>query len=556
MPHVYYLFVIKGLMQNLGCKIDKPDVDWLLEENINADNRDEWWENRENLKINGLDFNEEKLSDYDSKPNVSDWKELAEDFVEEHRRDIPIKIEEKENPRGYKSVFKSGLPEVIHIPAVREISEETKVKKSNPFGQLIYSMLESISDTKQENIETKIEEVEELLNKSEAEKRIREIEEIEEELNARVNELMDCMIEIKMNMPTINKIFKECEIFADDGVRTPIETKGHGMQRATIISILRTYSRIGSNDSENTSLLFLIEEPEIYMHPHAQKTFMRVLENISQNGDQTIYSTHSSLFVDIERMNEICILKKPGKKSNATKISMKKLQEDLYNRKGVNTEDDMGLRQQHKNIFNPIVNEGFFADKVVIVEGASEKFSLSIYADLLGYNFNRDNISLIHSDGKGPMDRLLRIFREFRVPTYIIFDGDKNAKGEFESGFENELTSAQEKTFELLNLLDDPIDKLENLETKVTEDYAVFEKDYEEIFKNELNNFEQWRQEMSDNWGKGGKPLQHKYVAHKIRKKINKNEIEAEEIIPETLIDIIEKIRSTTFSGSILELGD
>jgi|GEM_PF-4360326 len=115
--------------------------------------------------------------------------------------------------------------------------------------------------------------------------------------------------------------------------------------------------------------------------------------------------------------------------------------EDLEERKGVDATEE-GIREQYSHAFNPMINEGFFADKVVIVEGPSEQYALPIYADALRYNLNRNNISVVNSDGKGQMDRLLRVFNGFKIPTYIWFDGDKS----------NTDKAVTDKTMELLEL--------------------------------------------------------------------------------------------------------
>ncbi len=80
--------------------------------------------------------------------------------------------------------------------------------------------------------------------------------------------------------------------------------------------------------------------------------------------------------------------------------------EDLNARKRIDATEE-GIREQYFNAFNPTINEGFFADKVIIVEGPSEQYSLPIYANAFGYDLNRHNISVVHSHGKGQMDRLL-----------------------------------------------------------------------------------------------------------------------------------------------------
>jgi predicted ATP-dependent endonuclease of OLD family len=441
--------------------IKVPEPEWLREDIINGDKITEWWSKKNELITNGLDFGVELGT---SKPKVGEWKEAAGKFIDVHRDEIPWKKERRENPKGYTGVLKGALPEFIYILAVRDISEETKVAKTNPFGQLINSMLEKISGEQKDIISKQLKEIEKQLNRSEEGERIAEIKEIEDHLNKLMSELMDCDIEIEMDMPQLREVFGAAKIYADDGVRTTIETKGHGMQRSMIFTILRAYAELAhvqkaGQKAEERTTIFAIEEPELYLHPQSQRTLMSVFREIASGRDQVIYSTHSSLFVDISHFDQICIMRRENEEesyeSYPTQLLISTMIEDLKARKGVDATEE-GIREQYSHTFNPMINEGFFADKVVIVEGPSEQYALPIYADTLGYNLDRNNISIAHLDGKGQMDRLLRVFNGFKIPTYLWFDADKNSKDNV----------FKDKTLEILELLGESIEKIEYIIVK------------------------------------------------------------------------------------------
>ena len=529
-----------------------PEPEWLQKDMICGDEIEEWWDNKENLKIAGLDF-----CDYlgTSKPLVGEWKEEAENFINDHRDKISFKKRKLKNPRGYKGTLKKALPEYIYIPAVRHISDETKVAKSNPFGKLINSILNKISQEKKQIIEEKIRKVELVLNRGQENERLEEIENIESELDSLVGELMDCDVEIKMNMPSLDEVFGEAEIYADDGVRTSIETKGHGLQRTMIISILRAYSefineqKIEDEDSDNKSVMFVFEEPELYLHPQAQRTLMNVLRKIASGSDQVLYTTHSSQFVDIMHFDQICIMRKENKngelQSVPSQLPMSALIEDFTERHSIEP-SKIGMRELHFNAFNSMINEGFFADKVVIVEGNSEKYSLPIYAKQLNYDLDKHNVAVVHSNGKGSMDRLLRIFNGFKIPTYVWFDGDKSKSDE----------EVKRKTKELLNLLGDPIENVEEIETKLTENYAVLKEDLETTLKSEMDDYDELIDEAGETLGPTGKPLKQKYIATQLMDKVKNTDNEPEEIFPETIIKIIRNIEETTYDSSILRSAE
>lgn len=522
-----------------------PEPEWLREDIIDGEKITEWWSKKDELKINGLDFGVELST---TKPGVGKWKESVKKFLDEHRDEIPWKKERRENPKGYDGVLKGALPEFIHIPAVRDISDEAKVAKTNPFGQLINSILEKISAEQKEAISKQLKEIEKRLNRSEEGERIAEIKGIEARLNKLMAELMDCDIEIEMAMPQLRDVFGGAKIYADDGVRTTIETKGHGMQRSMIFAILRAYAELShvrkaAEKAEERTTIFAIEEPELYLHPQSQRTLMSVFREIASGRDQIIYSTHSSLFVDISYFDQICIMRREKKEesyeSYPTQLLMSAMIEDLKVRKGVDATEE-GIREQYSHAFNPMVNEGFFADKVVIVEGPSEQYALPIYADAVGYNLDRKNISVVHSDGKGQMDRLFRVFNGFEIPTYLWFDGDKDHKDK----------DVRDKTLELLELLDDSVEKIEDIETKVSDKYAMLEYNLEETLKDELEDYKKLIQQAVETLGPTGKPLKHRFVANRLKRRVDDGE-SSEGVLPKTIIEIVKKIEELSYFGSI-----
>jgi predicted ATP-dependent endonuclease of OLD family len=517
--------------------IEIPEPEWLQDDIVSGQKIIEWWPKRDKLEINGLDFGAELGT---SKPTVGQWKEIAKIFLDKQGDKIPWREKRVKNPKGYPGVLKGALPEFIHIHAVRDISDEAKVAKTNPFGQLIHSVLEKTSEEQKDVISKQLKEIEKRLNRGEKGERITEIENVEALLNKLMSELMDCDIEIEMTMPSLKEVFGGAKIYANDGHRTAIGTKGHGMQRSMILTILRAYAELArvkkaGDKSEERTTLFAIEEPELYLHPQSQRTLASVFREIASGMDQVIFSTQSSLFVNISFFDQICIMRREkreeGYQSYPTQLLMLMMIEDLKARKGVDASEE-GIREHYSHAFNPMINEGFFADKVVIVEGPSEQYALPIYADALGYNLNRNNISVVHSDGKGQMDRLLRVFNGFEIPTYLWFDGDKKSGDQ----------AVKDKTLELLKFLSDPVEKIEDVKTKVSEKYAILEYNLETLLKDEIPEYEKIIQESAKVLGPTGKPLKHRFVANWLKRRVDDGE-SIEATLPKTIIEIVKKIK-------------
>lgn len=523
-----------------------PEPEWLQEDLISGDKITEWWGMKAELKISGIDFSPELGT---AKPTIAKWKEMAKQFLNVNKDKIPWKDQRRENPKGYPGVLKGALPEFVYVPAIRDVSDEAKVSQNSPFGKLINSVLEKIADKEKEAIAGQLKEIENKLNRAGGKDRVAEVKAIEDQLNRLMREIMECDIEIEMGVPQLKEIFGGVRIYANDGVRTIIDTKGHGLQRSMIFTILRAYAELSHTQKavekagERTTI-FAIEEPELYLHPQSQRTFMNVFRSIAKGKDQVIYSTHSSLFVDITWFDEICIIRRDKEgdeyKSKVTQLSMKDMLEDLKARKGING-NEMGIREQYSNAFNPLINEGFFASKVVIVEGPSEQYLFPIYSEAMGYNLDQNNVSVVHSDGKGSMDRLLRVFNGFKIPTYLWFDGDKD----------NVDLGVKKKTLELLELLGNKKSKIEEVGTEISDYYAVLEYKLEKTLKEEIKDYDIVINEAAEILGPVGKPLEQRYLAVQIKKKID-NKAKPEDVIPKTIVEIIEKIKNLEFNCSVL----
>jgi len=55
--------------------------------------------------------------------------------------------------------------------------------------------------------------------------------------------------------------------------------------------------------------VLLIEEPELYLSPHAQRHLYRLLRTLAQGGNQILYSTHAPVFLSVDRMEELALVR-------------------------------------------------------------------------------------------------------------------------------------------------------------------------------------------------------------------------------------------------------
>ncbi len=525
-----------------------PKFEWLCENKINGENTTKWWRNQVELTANGNSFVEFVGG---TKPNVSTWKQKANEFAEQHLTNDDYEDEWADNPKGYAGVLKGQLPHFIFIPAVRDISDEAKVTKSNPFGRLLYEVLSNITDAQRADLDGFLSNVKEKLNRTGGDDRLDSIVKTETKLNEYLSEYMTADLEIEFQTPTLQLLLTTPRLFADDGFRNIVENKGHGLQRAIIFSILRCYSELiaGQGADRKRGTIFAIEEPELYMHPQAQRTIRRVFQKIVDNNsmDQIFFATHSSLLLDVAYFDEIIRVEAiQGNNGNGKTVESKtwqlpiqKLIDDLTNRCPPTTPSNESIRERYANAYHPMRSEGFFAKRIILVEGATEQYALPIYAEALEQPFDYLGISVVDCGGKGQIDRLYRIFNELGIPCYLLFDYDKNSED----------ANTLRKSRELLEMAGEATEAPSSILIK--DRVSCFPNKWEADLASEINNIEQLTADARDKLGlndNSGKPLIARYIA----RQLTSND---PPFLPPSIKSIIEKAINITWEKSNLVLS-
>ena len=168
------------------------------------------------------------------------------------------------------------------------------------------------------------------------------------------------------------------------------------------------------NSQRLGGLLLLIEEPELYLRPQAQRYLYRLLRDFSLAGNQVIYSTQSPAFLNVTRMDELVFVERlPATGTHA-------LQPEP-----VSADDDFRVMTE----FDAARSELFLAHAVVLVEGLTEKLVLPFVFAALGHDVDREAISIIECGGKPNIPLFARICRAAGIPFVVVHDSDRKTSG-------------------------------------------------------------------------------------------------------------------------------
>ncbi len=176
--------------------------------------------------------------------------------------------------------------------------------------------------------------------------------------------------------------------------------------------------------------IILLEEPETHLHPTAQIVLNQLLRGSVERGNQLYVTTHSPCFIDLRHFDAIRAIRNDGQSSHVYQVRLDALMEDLKVRHNIDT-DPQRLKTEYFNAFqytgdSASAKNAFFAEKIVLVEGPSESIVLPVLFGLVDFNYEKKGIAIVKCGGKTELDRFYRLYVEFGIPCYVIFDGDKH----------------------------------------------------------------------------------------------------------------------------------
>lgn len=160
----------------------------------------------------------------------------------------------------------------------------------------------------------------------------------------------------------------------------------------------------------NTIILF--EEPELYLSPQKERELYNYFIKLTNRGSKIYIKTYSSSFVGLKQYKSICLLKKV-----ADNISIAQTNNELFK--------DDEIKAFNMNYWiNPDRAELFFAKKVILVEGQTDKIVISFLAKKLKV-FKYD-YSIIECGSKSTIPQFISLLNNFKIPYVAVFDKDNH----------------------------------------------------------------------------------------------------------------------------------
>lgn len=317
----------------------------------------------------------------------------------------------------------SVFPEVVFIPAAQDHGSEQKVSTdSSAFGRLFRVGLRRWLQVDPES-RGALKTVEETVN--DINKKILKIVETKLLEQLPLAERLDQ----ELDPIDISKGFSFTMYVVDEhGVRTPLSKRGSGLQRAVLIASIRAQSEIAAviEEMESTSsdvfsetdgerevdippVLYVIEEPEAFLHLKAQKDLYYSFRDLAAKGMQLIMTSHSSLFIDESDMEDVVLLHRRDGKT----VSLQHIPEE-------DIKDELGELIRFSDLIT--------GDVCCIVEGKSDKLAFQEWFKKLGYDHRKLGIHFICMDGCTNAEYFANVafLDDFKIPFMMVLDTDKH----------------------------------------------------------------------------------------------------------------------------------
>lgn len=255
-----------------------------------------------------------------------------------------------------------------------------------------------------------------------SEKQAAEIQSFDRDVNEKLKPLFPSVhVELNIPIPTLETFLKAAclkVIDEDDGFERDISRMGAGSQRAIQMALIRYLAEVKKHHNNHylSRTLLLIDSPELYLHPQAVELIRVALKNLSNEGYQVVFATHSAQMVTSEDVSTSLLIRKNKQRGTF----MRKRMEDAVRQV---VQDAPSQLQMLFSLSNS--NELLFAEYVLLTEGKTEWRVLpALFERITGQSFALIKCALVRQGGVSNTRKSMQVLTAMDMPVRAIVDLD------------------------------------------------------------------------------------------------------------------------------------
>lgn len=345
--------------------------------------------------------------------------------------------------------------EIIYVPSLRDLNDEVKFTTNSTINKLVSDTIisrvkeEKQKDSMYQKIDNSITEFSDYISIGDNSA----ISNLKKALKKYMLDYENIELDFKLEPPTVEELFKSSfkPFIKINQNEIPLLSQGMGYQRSLIFSLLCNIADIDEKD--NIFKVYLIEEPELFLHPNLQMIFRDKLMDLSRKSNNQVFiTTHSPYFVNntnnyshIKRIfmrNNISYLKEIDNKilndicdkngiimaTAKRECSTKKWSDEEYRKEAEKIAKEDYLR--YLLWIDPYRANAFLSTKVLLIEGSTEKALLYYILNNNKSNLNntskKTELSVVDVNGKYHFYKFANLLNKLGINVWILYDEDSN----------------------------------------------------------------------------------------------------------------------------------
>jgi putative ATP-dependent endonuclease of the OLD family len=367
---------------------------------------------------------------------------------------------------GWKNVAKPSLGDVIYMPSMRPLSDELKFTANSAMNQLVTKNIVArikLEDEKSQHYTRVVEAIGELssfISTGETSA----LNMLQKDIAGHMLDYGKVKIGFELVPPDADELIKACfkPHTSIDGLsdKLPLASQGDGFQRSMMFSLIANLAELnkaeekaGKKGAKNECTFYIIEEPELFLHPNHQAYFRNKLEEIASASDaQVILTSHSPYFLNhVENYSQVKRVYMDGVSSKIAQVTDEEVDQiciengnlmaDARNACQATPLDAAALAADAASIaesdhiryllwIDPTRANAFLSEKVILVEGPTEKALFSfLFSNPKGAFYDESGtskITVIDTVGKYHFFKFSKLLKKFGIKVWAVYDTDNN----------------------------------------------------------------------------------------------------------------------------------